>query len=353
MPRRKGTTETVVGVFVLASLALLLAAVVLIGRRQNIFEKRYTIIGDFRSVSGLQSGAEVHLAGISIGYVQNIKFGSNDRVMVAMSVGRNQKERIRADSTASIRTMGLMGDRYVGITVGTGDEPPIEPGDTIRTSEVFGLGEMLEEARPTLQNIENAVRNISILTDELTDPAGEVGTILENIKVLTTETRQGKGTIGALLTRDDIYDKASDVLDTTQETMENFQTASSNIKEASAELPAIMESTKTSVGKFAKFSEEATEAAEGIGDIVDSGWKVMKDAETIASNLRSASQDIKEATPKIAPLLATAGEGVNEAKKVVDAAKRSWLIRGYFEPAVPGEPIALSGRDVVQPEVPQ
>jgi phospholipid/cholesterol/gamma-HCH transport system substrate-binding protein len=351
MPRRKGTTETAVGVFVLVSLALLFAIVVLIGRRQNIFEKRYTIAGRFDSVAGLQSGAEVHLAGINVGYVSDIQFGPDNKVIVTMNVSSLQKDRIRRDSVACIRTMGLMGDRYVEITVGTEDNTVIAPGGEIHTSELFELGEMLEEARPTLQNLESAIRNIAILTDELADPSGEVGTILENIKVLTTGAREGKGTLGALLARDDIYRKAEAVLDTTQETMENFKDVSGSAKEASVELPAIVDSVSESMDQIEEFSIRAAEAADGIADMVESGSEIMEDARVVASNLRSASEDIKRATPKLAPLMGSAEEGVGEARELVDAAKRSWLIRGYFEPASEGEPIAVSGRDVAQPEV--
>jgi phospholipid/cholesterol/gamma-HCH transport system substrate-binding protein len=351
MPRRKGTTETIVGIFVLVSLALLLAVVILIGSRQNIFAKRYQITGEFNSVAGLQSGAEVHLAGINIGHVQDIEFSDSNKVKVTMSVSWNQIDRIRGDSVASIKTMGLMGDRYVEITVGTKKEKLIEPGGSIRTTELFELTEMLEEARPTLENFENAIKNISILTDQLADPNGEVGTILENVKVLTTDAREGKGTVGALFVRDDIYKKTNLVLDITQESMENLREVSSNARVASTEFPAIVEGVSLSVKQFEEFSARATDAAGGFADMTDSGRLVMDDIAAMSANLRSASEDVKDATPRLGPLLVSAEDGVTGAKEVVEAAKRNWLFRGYFEPPRPGEPIAVSGRDISLPEV--
>ncbi|RJP69174.1 MAG: MCE family protein [Candidatus Abyssobacteria bacterium SURF_17] len=351
MPRRRGKLETIVGIFVLASLALLFVIVALIGRRQNIFERRYEITGVFDSVAGLQTGADVLLAGINVGHVRDVTFGSTNRVQVIMSISETQRERIRGDSIASIKTMGLMGDRYIEITVGSAEEPVIPDGGTIKTSEIFELAELLAAARPALGNMENAIKNISKLTDELADPAGEVGTILDNVKVLTTEARAGKGTLGALLTRDDLYRKASTVLDSANVTMENFKVVSSNAKGASTEFPAIMERAKSSVDKFNEFSSKAADTAEDFAEMIASGRTVMKEAETIASNLTAASEDIREATPRIGPLIDSADETIGEARKVIDASKRSWLIRGYFEPAVPGEPIAISGRDVARPEV--
>ncbi|MBI5118162.1 MCE family protein [Candidatus Poribacteria bacterium] len=349
MPRRKGTTETIVGLFVLASIIVLFILVVLIGRRQNIFERRYEITGVFDAVGGLLPGAEVHLAGINVGFVKDIRFSSKNRVEVVMSISRSQMGRIRADSIATIRTMGVMGDRYVEITVGSEAEPVIAAGGTIKTAALIEIGEFLESTRPALRNLENTIKNISSLSDRLADPHGNVATILDNVKVVTTEIRQGQGTVGALLTRDDLYQKAVDVLETTQKTVDNFETVSSNTKEASESLKGVMVEAKTSIEEFGEFSTKAAEATAGISEIADSGREVMKDARVVAANLKDASEDIKNASAKVGPVIDSADEGVNEAKKVIEAAKRSWLIRGYFEPATPGQPIAISGRELAAP----
>jgi phospholipid/cholesterol/gamma-HCH transport system substrate-binding protein len=351
MPKRSRKIEVVVGIFVLVSLALLLAMVVLIGRRQNVFEKRYEITGVFKAVAGLQPGAEVHLAGINIGYIRSIGFNEANEVEVVMSISKVQQERIRDDSVACIRTMGVMGDRYIQITVGSENEPPIPSGGTIQTSEMIEWEELLEAARPTLGNIEKTMKNISELTDGVSDPDGNVGTILQNIKTLSTDAREGRGTIGALFARDDIYHKTSALLDTTQETMENLRTVTANAEEASGRLPGILENAEVGAGKFVEFSALATEAAAGVYNMVDSGRNAMKDVEMTASNLKAASEDVREVTPKMDSLIESADEGVRETRKVIDAARQSWLIRGYFEPSLPGEPIAVSGRDVAQPEV--
>ena len=169
--------------------------------------------------------------------------------------------------------------------------------------------------------------------------------------MLTTQAREGKGTVGALLVSDDIYQKTNQVLDTTQEAMENLKDASGNVKEASAEFPAIVDSVSASVTQFEEFSARATDAADGFADMTDAGKLVMDDVATISANLRTASEDIKDVTPKLAPLFASAEDGMSGAKEVVEAAKRNWLFRGYFEPPRPGEPIAVSGRDISLPEV--
>ena len=125
-----------------------------------------------------------------------------------------------------------------------------------------------------------------------------------------------------------------------------------NVRDASNRLDEIMTEAGSSVDKFGEFSEQAAHASAELVEMFDTGQKIIEDAQTITSNLKSASEDIKEAVPKIGPLIDSADEGVSEARDAIEAAKRSWLIRGYLAPAAPGVPIAVSGRDIAQPEVP-
>jgi len=345
-------TETIVGLFVLSSLLLLLVLVIFIGRQQNIFQERYQIQGFFGSVGGLQAGADVQLAGITVGYVKDITFGPNNKVKVVMSITKSQMQRIRADSIASIKTFGLMGDRYVAITVGSEDEQIIPPDGVIKTQEFVELTDALEAARPTMENLENTMRNISALTDRLASPDSDVATILRNIKIMTDNMRQGEGTIGALVQRNDLYEKTNEVLDTTQETMDNFRTVSANAQMASSDLPSLMENLKTSLQKMEEFSVDASAAATELYQLMGSGKVVMEDAQAITGNLKAASEDIKEVTPRLAPLVESADEGVGEAKEVIEAARRSWLFGGPKPPPAAG-PMAVGERDTARPEVAQ
>ncbi len=344
MPRRRRTTEVTVGIFVLASILLLVIFVVIIGKRQNIFERRYNISAFFNNVGGLQTGADVLLSGINVGFVRAIKFGATNRVEVDMSIKLDEQQRIRNDSVATIRTMGMMGDKYVAITVGSSSEPEIQPGGTIKAQEMFELSDLIEQARPAINDLEVSLKNVADITGRLANPSGDVATILDNVKTMTTDAREGKGTLGALLTRDELYTKANGVLD-------NLGVVSDNAKKASANLPDILADAKVSVQRFDEFSVKASKVADGMSQMVDTGKDVMQKANVIATNIESASKDIKQATPRLNTILESADKDVSEARQVIEAAKNSWLLRGYFKPPAPSAPIAAEGRDTAKPEV--
>jgi phospholipid/cholesterol/gamma-HCH transport system substrate-binding protein len=340
----KRQTEIIVGVFVIGSLILLLGVVLFMGKRQNILQAHYELSGAFKSVAGLEAGAEVLLAGINVGHVNEIKFGPHNRVMVVMSISEAQRERIRRDSVASIRTRGLVGDHYVEITTGSPDQPLIPDHGTIRTAEPIDVAALLEETRPMLGNLEGLIKNLSALTDQLTDSSGTVKSILENMNAITADIRQGKGTVGALLNEDRLYRHAEKLLQTTQETMENFRDVSTDAHRASKALPALVNETRTSLRKLGEAGEEVSAAMVGFSEFIKVMQGVAEEAKPIASNLRSSSEQIKEMTPRIGPLLESITEGVREGRRVIEAAERSWLIRGYLEPPGPAQPIALGGR---------
>jgi phospholipid/cholesterol/gamma-HCH transport system substrate-binding protein len=338
-------TETIVGVFVLGSLILLLAVVLFMGKRQNILEKRYELIGAFDSVAGLEPGAEVLLAGINVGYVKEIKFGPDNRVRVVMSITQAQRERIRRDSVVSIRTRGLVGDRYLEITTGSQKEPIIAHQGSIRASEPIDVAALLEETRPVLRHLEGLIKNMSVFSDQLTESSGSLGNFFKNINAISSNIRRGEGTVGALLMHDELYRETSNLLQASKETMDNLREVSNDMRRTSKSLPNLMTETRTSVRKLGEAAGGVSDAMVSVSMLMSTIKDVVDEAKPIASNLRSSSEQIKEIAPRIGPLLESVDEGVSEARRVIKAAERNWLIRGYLEPAALPKPLALSGRD--------
>ncbi|PIE45892.1 MAG: outer membrane lipid asymmetry maintenance protein MlaD [Gammaproteobacteria bacterium] len=111
--------ETTVGGFVLLGilalvfLAYKVSAVNTVGKNGT-----YTVYAQFNSVSGLKRGAAVTLAGVKIGQVDDISINVKDyeaRVSIAID---KQYDKLPLDSSISILTQGLLGEKYLGIDVG-------------------------------------------------------------------------------------------------------------------------------------------------------------------------------------------------------------------------------------------
>jgi phospholipid/cholesterol/gamma-HCH transport system substrate-binding protein len=130
---KKINTEFVVGLFMLAGFLAFAYLSSQMGEF-SIFslEKNYQIEAEFDNVSGLKVGATVEIAGVTIGKVSDISLGKEDLAKVVLLITRDVE--VSADAIASIRTQGLIGDKYIKIIQG-GDEESLTDGGVIFDTE--------------------------------------------------------------------------------------------------------------------------------------------------------------------------------------------------------------------------
>ncbi|MCJ8169958.1 outer membrane lipid asymmetry maintenance protein MlaD [Atopomonas sediminilitoris] len=129
------TLEISVGLFLLAGvLALVLLALRVSGLTVASTQDTYRVYAYFDNISGLAARAKVTMAGVTIGKVVAIDLDRDSYMgRVAMDI-QGEVNNLPLDSTASILTAGLLGEKYIGISVG-GDEELIADGDTIRDTQ--------------------------------------------------------------------------------------------------------------------------------------------------------------------------------------------------------------------------
>lgn len=126
---RNRMLELVVGVFMVAGFAaLLFLALQVSGLSPRAAEKTYTVYAKFNDIGGLSSRAQVSLAGVTVGRVADVRLDT-ETLQAEVEMKIYQKvDTISADSTAVIRTSGLLGEQYIDISVG-GDPEYMQEGD--------------------------------------------------------------------------------------------------------------------------------------------------------------------------------------------------------------------------------
>ncbi|MBI2016004.1 MAG: MCE family protein [Candidatus Rokubacteria bacterium] len=167
--RRELTVKFRVGVFVLVALAVFLGMVYALGARARLFEARYTIHADFTEVGGLTEGATVRLAGVQIGRVTAVHLpgAPGGKVRVDLNIARRYADRIRKDSVARIETQGLLGDKIVEITVGTGAAPPLGPGEVLAARDPTEIARVISEGAETARQVGALVASLRRTADTL------------------------------------------------------------------------------------------------------------------------------------------------------------------------------------------
>lgn len=130
---KKFDLELTVGFFVLVGILALGYISIKLGRLEVIGGGGYTVYAEFEKAGGIKPGSVVEIAGVEVGKVKSIKLNSNDyQALVEFTIYKDVK--IQEDAIASIKTKGLIGEKYVQITPG-GSEKIIPNGGRIRETE--------------------------------------------------------------------------------------------------------------------------------------------------------------------------------------------------------------------------
>jgi phospholipid/cholesterol/gamma-HCH transport system substrate-binding protein len=128
---RRDRLEMMVGIFVLVGLAALAFLSIKLGKLEVIGNTGYNIQAEFSNIGGLKTGANVEIAGVDVGRVTNITL-KDYQALVVMRMKPDVK--ISDDSIASIKTKGLIGEKYVSLSPG-GSDKMMAGGGTLRETE--------------------------------------------------------------------------------------------------------------------------------------------------------------------------------------------------------------------------
>ena len=122
--------EIKVGLFVIVSIIMVLAALALVGG-WNIFgspKNTYTVRTKF--AGGIEPGSPVRYAGMKVGRVEDLTFDKNDPARAVVTITVDPQTPVRTDSTAKINSLGMLGENYVEIAAGTPQAALLPPAKT-------------------------------------------------------------------------------------------------------------------------------------------------------------------------------------------------------------------------------
>ena len=139
---KRFSVETAVGLFVLLGIACLAWLSVKLGKLEIVGGDYVPVRAEFSSVAGLKEGGSVEIAGVEVGKVEAITLNEY-KADVLMKI--RSGVRLQEDTIASIRTRGLIGDKFVNLSPGASDRM-IPPGGKIRETEsAVDLEELIGE----------------------------------------------------------------------------------------------------------------------------------------------------------------------------------------------------------------
>src|SRR5271157_2152339 len=233
-------TQLRVGTMVIIGLAIFALGIFFISGQEGFFRRRYKLKAYITEAAGLRQGAQVSLAGVGVGSVERIEISpyaeSARAVEIVMRIARAYQDQIRADSRASIETVGLLGDSYINITRGSPGQEVIADGGVLKTSQEA-------DVKRVVQNVNDVFINLRVLSAKLTDISGQIqsgkgsaGKLIydqtlynrlnktaDSVDRMVTRVDQGQGTLGKLMADETLYNNTVATIDRLNKAIDDMQ----------------------------------------------------------------------------------------------------------------------------------
>jgi phospholipid/cholesterol/gamma-HCH transport system substrate-binding protein len=318
-------TELRVGLFVLVGL-LVLAAGIFYVTGSKFLGPKYQLTTYLPEVSGLTNGAPVRVDGVEVGNVESIRLlprtpgkapQKNKNIEVVMRVDKQFKDDILTDSTASLVTEGLLGNRYVNITRGFTGTPLTDKGvipgaeekamkEVVeRSAEVLGnLNALSDEVRDLIEGVKEGKGSLGkLLTDE--QAYNHLNSLLARGDTLVGNVQAGQGTLGKLVTSDEMYTKVNSGLDHVNVILADVRAQKGTIGKLMYD-PSLYDQAKQALTNGNATLDDVRAGKGTLGKLVTD--------DTLYTKMRDTSSNLATATAKLNETTNTAGKLFSDPK---------------------------------------
>jgi phospholipid/cholesterol/gamma-HCH transport system substrate-binding protein len=266
------------GVLITLSLVLLFFVVLYAGTLRQVFTATVELQAQFRDVKGLRKGAPVWLFGTEIGAVKEIRLDPIYGTIATLSIEKSAEPFLRNNSIAEILTMGLLGDKYVELSPGLPEAPPLQPGALIQGKAPMELSGVVEASSRAIQKISHLAERVDELVKKISQGEGTLSKLihdpslynrtlsaLSRIDRIMGNLETGQGSIGKMLTESGLYD---------------------NLNQASKDLDTILGEIESGKGMARAFLRDE--------ELVKQVKESLADFRTVAEEMKSLLKEMEE-----------------------------------------------------------
>jgi phospholipid/cholesterol/gamma-HCH transport system substrate-binding protein len=252
--------------FILVALIGIAGGVLLMGQKTKMFVAKGQLRVVMDDVAGLKEGAPVWLAGVDVGVVTRIEFSDpkrSNKVEILLEADHEALRKIGTDSMITIKTRGLMGEKYVDITPSR--QYSEAPATVLQGTTVAKLDDVVQKAGTTFDRLNTIV-------DSITQGKGTLGklsndpALYQNIVKLTGELNalavtinHGEGSLGKLARSPEPYNRLVTILNRADQTLQDIQDSEGTLNRLIYD--------KTLYDKLVTLAEKSNQAAEDVREL--------------------------------------------------------------------------------------
>ncbi len=219
-----------VGSVIIVALLIMTFAIYKVGQAANLFGARYELVTLLKDVAGLREGGSVTIAGQLAGVVKEIELLPVDadttrNLRVVFEINEDLRDQVRADSRARLRTMGLLGDKVLEVSVGSPRYSALTEGDTVPSERALDYEAIIVHAASAVDDVVALTRDLRQLTGGIVRGEGTVGQMVTNralydqltatmarMNATLSRIQNSQGTLGRLIDDPAMYNRLVAVL---------------------------------------------------------------------------------------------------------------------------------------------
>jgi phospholipid/cholesterol/gamma-HCH transport system substrate-binding protein len=297
-----------VGITVLIGLIVFFFFVIIVGTQEETFTSTYRLKMFVTNINGLAENSMVTLGGLKIGLVKKMDFSMAEGrkgIIVTVEVERKYRNLITNNSDASIQTIGVLGDKYVDITIGKEGEKPLDEGDFLHVKPSFDLAETADELKNTLKDFSSTLAEVKVILDTIKEGKGSLGklitsndlyyrlsSVLSSMDHIVGAVQQKRGTLGKVIYEPDLYNQLT-------ETTGDMKVISDSLKHGRGTLgklvmeDSLYKSVRLMSDRINDVLSKAEDKSSSVGSLLNNG-ELYNQMSDLVKELKALIADIKK-----------------------------------------------------------
>lgn len=310
-------SEVKVGLLVLISFILFVVGIFVISDVRSLWDKKKTIVILFHYADGITKGSPVWYAGYEVGGVSDIRIAQGEADRIAITIRVMPDARVRKDSRCEIRSLGMMGAKYIEITPGSPDSPELSPGEVLEGQSPASLSEIMETGQKvaaylvdlvqeaknlvhevrTEYSMKETVQNANSLLVHFREQTSELGPVMKNLRQVTGDG--GKELVALLKevrdTNKDLQKRLHTVEGSLTKTLGQAGSGISEVRGTVEGVRSVVNSSQDDIASLLLHLNETARNLEGLTeDLRAHPWKVVWKADGTPETVPAGAEDWRE-----------------------------------------------------------
>ncbi|MGD8778712.1 MAG: MlaD family protein [Ignavibacteria bacterium] len=306
--QKLGRTKIKIGLTILVGLVVFFIFIILIGTDDYLFSKTFNLYAYINNTAGLVKGGPVTLGGYKIGDIESIEFihaGNGEVIRVKLRILEDYKKHITKSSRAVISSIGILGDKFVDISVGKANEKALAENSTIPVFESIGLENIASELKPGVDNLKKILQNISSVSDSISSGQGSISSLINRSATvdglnnvikkadrLLTSIQSEENSLGKFLTDKELYDNLNSVTVRLKQIIDNTQSGKGTLGKLAND-DSLYNNINSSAEQLSKILVQAQDSSTVVGSLLNDR-ELYNNVNDLIKQLNMLIVDIRE-----------------------------------------------------------